>query len=54
MEDGDSVTNHLNVFSTLLSQLIYVDIKMEEEDKCITLLFSLPNLWDNLVVAVGP
>ena len=32
MEDGDSMTNHLNVFNTLVSQLILVDIKMEEEE----------------------
>ena len=49
MEDGDSVTDHLNVFNTLVSQLVHVDIKMEEEDKCITLLCSLLDLWDNLV-----
>ena len=53
MENGDSMTKHLNVFNTLVSQLIYVDIKMEEEDKCITLLCYLPHSWDNLVVAIG-
>ena len=53
MEDGDSMTNHLNVFNTLVSQLIFVAINMEGEDKCITLLCSLLDSWDNLVVAIG-
>ena len=53
MEDGDSMIDHLNVFNTLVSQLVSIDIKMEEEDKSITLPCSLPDSRDNLVVAIG-
>ena len=53
MEDGDSVTKHLNAFNTLVSQLVSVNITIAEEDKCITLLCSFLNSWDNLVVEIG-
>ena len=39
MKDGDSVIEHLNVFNTVVSQLLSVDIKISDEDKCISLLF---------------
>jgi hypothetical protein len=53
MEDGDSVTEHLNAFNTLVSQLVSLNITIVKEDKCITLLCSLSNSWDNLLVAIG-
>ena len=43
MEYGDFVIEHLNAFNTLVSQLVSVNITIVEEDKCITLLCSLPD-----------
>jgi hypothetical protein len=51
IKDGDSITKHLNTFNTMVSWLLYVDINIFDEDKCISLLFSLPDSWDSLVVA---
>ena len=53
MEIGDSITKHLNAFNTLVSQLVSIDTELEEEDKCINLLCSQPNSWDNLVVTTS-
>ena len=53
MSDGSSVTKHLNVFNTILSQLSSVDIKITEEEKCISLLCPFLDSWDRLVMVIG-
>jgi hypothetical protein len=53
MRDGDSVEEHLNAFNIVVSQLESVEIKISDEDKCISLLCSLSYSWDSLVVAIG-
>jgi hypothetical protein len=52
MRDGYLVEKHLNAFNTVVSQLESIEIKISYEDKCISLLCSLPDLWDSLVVAI--
>jgi len=44
MKDRYSVIKHLNVFNTMVNQLLYVDIKISYEDKCINFLCYLQNL----------
>jgi hypothetical protein len=53
MEDGDSMREYLNSFNTLGSQLVSINVTIAEEDKCINLLYSLTESWDNMVVAIG-
>ena len=53
MKDVDSVTEHLNAFNTVVSQLSSVDIKISDEDKCISLLCSLPNSWGSPFLCHG-
>lgn len=47
------MTEHLNTFNIVVSQLLFVDTKILDKDKCISLLCYLPYSWDSLVIAIG-
>jgi hypothetical protein len=47
------MTENINAFNTMVSQLVSVDIKLAEEDKSITLLCTFLDSSHNLVVAIG-
>eukprot|EP00253_Pinus_taeda_P010053 PITA_10053 len=47
------MTEHINAFNTMLSQLSSIYIKISDEDKCTSLLCSLPDSLDSLVIAIG-
>jgi hypothetical protein len=53
MRYGDSVTEHMNAFNTMVIQLLSIEIKISDENKCINLLRCLPDWWHSLVVAIG-
>ena len=52
MKYGDLVIENLNAFNIVVSQLSSVDIKILDQDKCMSLLCSPPNSWDSLVIAI--
>jgi len=42
MNEGTVVLEHLNLFNKVISELLVVDVKIDEEDKALILLNSLP------------
>jgi hypothetical protein len=53
MKYGDSVIVHLNAFNIVVSEILFVDINIFDEDECVILLCSLSDSWECLVVGIG-
>ncbi|GJW59032.1 retrovirus-related pol polyprotein from transposon TNT 1-94 [Tanacetum coccineum] len=53
MKEGASVTDHVNEFNSILSRLLLVDIKFNDEVQALLLLSSLPESWSDTVTAVS-
>ena len=49
MVNGGNLVKHMNEFNGLLDQLKKDNVKIEEENKVLMLLSSLPNSYKNFV-----
>lgn len=53
MSKDGSMSNHLNDFNTVTSQLSYVGVNFYDEVRALLMFFSLLEIWDGLVIAVS-
>ena len=52
MKEGKPILQHLNAFNRILSDLLALEVKLEEEDKDFLLLSSLPSNYDHLASTI--
>ena len=52
MSETGSVSDHINEFNMIVTQLNYVDINFKNEIKALILMSFLPESWDIVVAAI--
>ena len=52
MKEGTKITYCLNVFNTLIFQLSSMDVKIDDEDKAVNLLCTLPESWGQVASSI--
>ena len=53
MKEGIKIADHLNVFNTLIWQLSSMDVKIDDEDKAVNLLCTLPESWGQVISSIS-
>ena len=53
MSENGYVSDHINKFNMIVSQLNSVDINFEDEIKALILISSLLESWDTVVAAIS-
>ena len=49
MKEGTTVLEHLNFLNKVISELLSIDVKIDEEDKALILLSSLSQSYDHII-----
>ena len=52
MKEGTSVLEYLNFFNKVISELLAVDVKIDEKDNVLIFLSSLPESYNHIVTAM--
>ena len=52
MKEYMSIVQHLNAFNRILSDLLALEVKLEEEYKALLSLSSLPSSYDHLATTI--
>jgi hypothetical protein len=52
MQEEANLTEHVNAFNRVVSDLARIEVKVEDEDKALHILILLPNSYKHLVVTL--
>jgi len=49
MQEGNDLAQHVNIFNQINTNLAQLDVKIEDEDRAIIMLCSLPSSYEHIV-----